>query len=263
MVSNSLWISVDNQMFNRINAAFGKIHKFYIMWVQTVHQRKKIPFGLNGSVRVDRLHQNSGKHPCGSFPGAKCQYNATSCISPSDCCFTFSSLPVGLLFSRINLSLWPTVTIHQNEFIGCALASGIQCGGWRCENLSSRAFYIHAKCNTLCYKLYTSLQVTRSMWLWTVHRLLSPSPVLWLVAISGIKFTQRTIFLTLNTCTAPATSASFTCTNCEARSKLPAFPGIVVSTRANQYSTNAPSSFRSSILNSRCSCHRRCPFSAP
>ena len=39
--------------------------------------------------------------------------------------------------------------------------------------------------------------------------------------------------------------------------------GIVVSARANQYSTKAPSSFRSLILNSRCSCHGRRPFSAP
>jgi len=45
--------------------------------------------------------------------------------------------------------------------------------------------------------------------------------------------------------------------------QVPKFSGIVVSTRANQYSAKAPSSFRSLILNSCCSCHRRRPFSAP
>jgi hypothetical protein len=36
-----------------------------------------------------------------------------------------------------------------------------------------------------------------------------------------------------------------------------------VSARANQYSTKAPCMIRSVILNSRGSCHGRCPFSAP
>jgi hypothetical protein len=45
--------------------------------------------------------------------------------------------------------------------------------------------------------------------------------------------------------------------------KLHQFSSIVVSARANQYSTKAPSSFWSLILNSHSSCHGRLPFSAP
>jgi len=44
-------------------------------------------------------------------------------------------------------------------------------------------------------------------------------------------------------------------TNFETKSKLPKVSGIVVSTQATQYSTQAPSSFRSFILNSHCSFH--------
>jgi hypothetical protein len=40
------------------------------------------------------------------------------------------------------------------------------------------------------------------------------------------------------------------------------FSGIMVSARAKQYSTKAPSSYRSLIMNSHCSCHWRLPFSA-
>jgi len=39
--------------------------------------------------------------------------------------------------------LWATVTIHQNGLIGYTQALGLQCKGWRCENLSSRSFYIN------------------------------------------------------------------------------------------------------------------------
>ena len=113
------------------------------------------------------------------------------------------------------------------------------------------------------YSLYTSFQVARSMWLLTIHRLLLPSPVLLPVAISGITCAQRTLFPTLKICKPTAAGTFLTCTNCETGSKLPEFSGIVVSARANQYSTNAPSSLRRLILNSRCSCHGRGPFSVP
>jgi hypothetical protein len=101
------------------------------------------------------------------------------------------------------------------------------------------------------------------MWLLTIHRSFRPSPVLLLVAISGKTCTQPTIFPTLKTCKAMAAGAFLTCTNFETGSKLPDSSDIVVSARANQYSTKAPSSFRSLILNSPCSCHGRNPFSAP
>jgi len=111
--------------------------------------------------------------------------------------------------------------------------------------------------------LYTSFQVARSMWLLTIHCSFRLSPVLLLVAISGITCAQLTMFPTLKTCKATAAGAFLTCTNFETGSKLPEIPGILVSARANQYSTKAPSSFRSMILNSRCSCHGRLPISAP
>jgi hypothetical protein len=45
--------------------------------------------------------------------------------------------------------------------------------------------------------------------------------------------------------------------------QLPQFSDILVSIRANQYSTKAPSSFWSLILNSCCSYHGRCPLTSP
>jgi hypothetical protein len=113
------------------------------------------------------------------------------------------------------------------------------------------------------YSLYTSFQVARSMWLLTIHRSFHLSPVLPLVAIAGITYVQPTMFPTLRTCKAMAAGAFLTSTNVKMGSKLPEFSGIVVSARANQYSTKAQSLFWSLILNSRCSCHGRRPFSAP
>jgi hypothetical protein len=51
-------------------------------------------------------------------------------------------------------------------------------------------------------------------------------------------------------------------TNFETGSKLPEFSRIVVSIWANQYGTKAQSLIRSCNMNSCCSCHGRCPFSA-
>jgi hypothetical protein len=81
--------------------------------------------------------------------------------------------------------------------------------------------------------------------------------------ISGIMCTQPTMFPILTTYKATAPSDFLTCADFETGSKLPEFSGIVVNARANQYSTKAPSLFRSLILNSHCSCHRWRPFSAP
>jgi len=63
----------------------------------------------------------------------------------------------------------------------------------------------------------------------------------------------------------PATAAVdfLTCTNFEKGSKLPQFSGIVMSAKANKYSTKAPSSPRRLFLNSLSSCHGRRLFSAP
>jgi len=81
------------------------------------------------------------------------------------------------------------------------------------------------------------------MRLLTIHCSFRPSPVLLLVALSGITWAQPTMCLTLKTCIATAASAFLTCTNSETGSKLLEFSGIVVSARDNQYSTQSPSSF--------------------
>jgi len=122
-----------------------------------MHQQKIFPSGRNGSVRVDALRQSCQRHPVGGLLRAQPQCHASRCISPSDDCFTVSSCSVGLLFWTNALALWPTVTIRSNGFIGYALASGLQCDRWRCENLSSRSFYLRAKCNSH-FTNYTGLQ---------------------------------------------------------------------------------------------------------
>jgi len=101
------------------------------------------------------------------------------------------------------------------------------------------------------------------MWLLTIHHSFRLSPVILLVAISAITCAQPTIYSKMKTCKATAGGPFLTGTNFETRSKLPEFSGIVVSARANQYSTKAPSLFWCLNLNSRCSCHGRRPFSVP
>jgi len=113
------------------------------------------------------------------------------------------------------------------------------------------------------YSLYTSFRVARSLGLLTIHRSFLPSLVILLVAISGIMCAQPRMFPTLKTCKATAAGGCLPCTKFETGSKLLKVSGIVISARANQYSTKAPSSFRSLMLNSRRSWHGRRPFSAP
>ena len=113
------------------------------------------------------------------------------------------------------------------------------------------------------YELYTSFEVARSIWLLPIDCLFFQSPVLLLVAICGIPCAQPTMFPTLKTCKATAACGFLTCTNFVTGSKLPNFSDTVSSARASQYSTKAPSLFRSLILYSHCSRHWRSPFSAP
>jgi len=157
------------------------------------------------------------------------------------------------------LALWLTVTIGRNGFIRYPLASGLQCDGCRCKNLSSRPFYPRAKCNSL----FTNFTQHSLLWLLTIHRSFLPSPVVLLSAMTEIACTQPTMWSTVKSCKATAAGAFLLCTKFETVSKLPEFSGSVVSARANQYSTRAPSSLRSLILNCCCSCHGRPPFSAP
>ena len=62
------------------------------------HEQKIFPSGRNGSIRGDALPQSRQRHPGGGLLRARCQFNASRSISPSDCCFTVSSRSVGLLF---------------------------------------------------------------------------------------------------------------------------------------------------------------------
>jgi hypothetical protein len=101
----------------------------YQLEFQVTHQKQKIPSGRMGSVKVDSLQQSSQRHPGCGLLCARHQLNASRFILPSDRCFTGSSRSVGLLFQTITLAVWPTVTICENEFIGYALASGLQCNG--------------------------------------------------------------------------------------------------------------------------------------
>jgi hypothetical protein len=113
------------------------------------------------------------------------------------------------------------------------------------------------------HQLYTSFEVARSMWLLTIHRSCHLSPLLLPVAIAGIPRTQPTMIYMLHTSKAMATGAFLTCIHFVTGSELPEYSGIVVSATAPKYSIKAPSSFRSVILNSHCSCHRKCPFPVP
>jgi len=113
------------------------------------------------------------------------------------------------------------------------------------------------------YRFYTSFEVARSMWLLTIDRFFLPSPFLLLETISAIMCPQPTTFRTLKTCQAMTAVAFLTCTNFQTGSKLPEFSGIVMSASANLYSTKAPSSFSSVVLNNHCSRHGRRSFSAP
>ena len=106
------------------------------------HQQKTFPSGRNGSGRVDTLCQSRLRHPGGEWLRARHQDDASGHILPSYRSFAVSSRSVGLLYLTNTLALWPTVTIHRNGLIGYPLASGLQCNGWRCENLSSRSLYI-------------------------------------------------------------------------------------------------------------------------
>jgi len=114
-----------------------------------MHQHRKIPSARNGSVRVDAVHQSRQRHLGGSLLRARRWYNASRCISPCNRCLTVASRSVGLLFKSFTLVLWLTVTTSRNQFIGYALASGLQWDGWRCENLSSRSFYLRSTFNSL------------------------------------------------------------------------------------------------------------------
>ena len=113
------------------------------------HQQRKIPCRRNCFARVDALHHCRQRHLSGRFLCTWRQNQMSHCISPSNHGFTISSRLVGDLFQTNTLLLWPIVTIHLNGYIGYALASGLQCDGWHCKNLSSHSFYLCAKCNSL------------------------------------------------------------------------------------------------------------------
>jgi hypothetical protein len=153
---------------------------------------------------------------------------------------------------------------QMSEWIHWVLACIGIAVGWVTMGKSLLAFLrLSRKVQFSLYELYTSFQAARSMWLLTSHRSFHLSHVLLLVAISGITCAQPTMFFTLNTCKGMAAGSSLPCPTFDTGIKLIKIFGIVVSARANQYSTKTPSSFWSFIFNSCCRCHRRLPFIAP
>jgi hypothetical protein len=104
-------------------------------------------------------------------------------------------------------------------------------------------FLLVRKMHFSLYYLYKSFQVAKFMLQSTFRCSFRLSPVLLLVAVSGLLCVQPTMFPTLKTCKTTPAGALLTCTNLETGSQLPKFSGIVVSARANQYSMKAPSSF--------------------
>jgi len=212
---------------------------------------------------VDALCQSRQRHRGGRLLCVRHEYNAWRCLSPSDrcfdCVFAFCWSPIcnncsGVVANSDNKSEW----VHWVRYcFGIAMQ-------WVMLGISLRAFLLSAlKMQFSLYQLYTTFQVARYMWLLRIHRSFRPSPVLLLLAIPGITCSQPRIFPTLKTCKATAASAVVTYTKFHTGSKLPGFSGIVVSTRADQYSTKAQSSFWSKILKCHCSCHGRRLFSRP
>jgi len=113
------------------------------------HQQERLPPSRNGSVRVDGRRQRCQRHPRGELLCVWSQHHVSHCILPSDHSLTFSSRSVGLLFWINTLSLWLSMTICQNGFIGYTLESWLQCDGWRSENLCSHSLYLCAKCHSV------------------------------------------------------------------------------------------------------------------
>jgi len=150
---------------------------------------------------------------------------------------------------------------HTSEWVHRVRACIWIAMGWVMLRKSLLAFLLPVCKMQFClYQLSTTFQVARSMWLLTIHCSFHPSSVLLVVAICGIQYAQLTMFPMLETYIATSAGVVFSCLNFGMRSKLAEFWCIVVSARANLYSTKATYLFRSLILNSHCSCHGRCPF---
>ena len=241
---------------------------FSICGWHTNHQQRNIPFGQNGSVRVDVLCQSGG---ASSELSETPRWRIT--LRPAWIQRIVLYITLQSLFHCLFMFCWsPILNDHSGVVANCDSTSewvpwvraciGIEMR-WVMLRIYLLTFSLPArKMQFSLYLLYTSFQVARSRWLLTILPLFRPLPVLLLVAISGITCTQPTICRTLKTCKATAAGAFHTCTNFETGSKLPEFSGMVMTARANQYWTKAPSSFWSLILNSRWSCHGRRPFSA-
>jgi hypothetical protein len=157
-----LWIvasatGMPSDMMHCHNSAFHTSSKYksncYISTVGSTSPRI-VPAGQNGSIRVNVLCQSCQRHPGGGLLCARHKYHSSCCISLSDCSLTISSPTVSPIFSMNTLALWSIVTIYWNWFIWWVLASGLQCDGWRCDNLSSCSFNLWAKCSSL-FSSYT------------------------------------------------------------------------------------------------------------
>jgi len=143
--------------------------------------------------------------------------------------FSLTQCPVLNQYSSI-VANWN----HMSEWVHWVRACIGIAIGWVTPRKPLLVFLLPAcKMQFSLYKLYTSLQVARSSWLFTIHHSFYTSPVLLLLAISGITYMQPMMFPTLITCRAPAAVAFLTCTNFKMGSKWPEFAGVAVSARAN------------------------------
>jgi len=122
----------------------------------TQQKQNTFPSGRNGYVGVDGPRLSRQRDPGWGLHPAQCQYHSSRGISPSNRCFAVSSRSVGLLFWMNTLALWRTVTIRRNGFIGYTLESGLQCNGWRCENVSLHSFYISLEAHRMVRRYDTT-----------------------------------------------------------------------------------------------------------
>jgi hypothetical protein len=124
---------------------------FLTVWMQLHHHVKKVtnfsknhfcPGGMapplgKRSVRAVRDTMLADYLAPGVNTTLCIAYHPPIAVSP--CLLT---LPFSNVFTN-TLTLWPTVNVQWNRFIGYTLASGLQCSWWHCENLSLRSFYLN------------------------------------------------------------------------------------------------------------------------
>jgi len=191
------------------------------------------------SIWAEWLRQ-SGRAP--SEPSETPQWQIAQCLASIPCVALHNALR-SRIHCFFSLCQSPILKEHSGILANCDhtsewVHSVHACIGiameWVMLRKSLLAFVLPTRKSPFSlYQIYTSFQVARSMGLVTIHCTFLPSPVLLLVAISGILCAQPMMFPMLKTCKATTARSFLTCTSCEMGSKLPEFSGIVVRARAN------------------------------